>query len=416
MNRLVVNCFSFNSIMLHVNMYKTFDRSYIHFTHTTSIQNADWIVMDLLNYFDLDDVWFGKRRLGGIYDNIDIRNFFVEKKDIIKNKKIILFIHGESFTNKPLYKVLNDMVNNLNISLDDIIILDSTILSYDGKRHFVSPIDLLVKGYSPSNDPWFKIPYIPTNNEYRTKKISSFNFKFSFIRLVSVFSMIDCYEDISEFFKDNEVTMFDESYDLYLKEDSRYALNYAKAKFKYDEIYKRIKLPIKFIQEECQIFNGSAKSMFIIHEKLRNSCFSIVLETTNNYIHSASILSKNNNLSDKSQLSEKTFNTFLNGTLPFIIESGEFYKKLSEYGFDFSYLKNEFDIDYENNTVEENFLKIKDFTNKLKNMSIEDVNQLRNEYNHTIVNNYNLIRGFLSGKITEKTYNLLKSLIPKKLL
>lgn len=416
MNRLVVNCFSFNSSTIHIDMYKIFDKSYIHFAHTTNIENSDWIIMDFLNYFDLDDVWLDRRNLGGAYSNLKIRNFFIEKKDLIKNKKIILFIHGESFKNPPLYRVLNDMVNNLGINLDNIIILDSTIVSYDGKRHFISPVDLLVKGYSPSNDPWFKYPYTPTDNEYRTKKISSFNFKFSFIRLISVFSMIDCYEDISDFFKDNEVTLFDESYDLYVKEDSRYALNHAKAKYKYDEIYKRIKLPIKFIQEEGQIFDGSSKPMFVIHEKLRNSCFSIVIETTNNYVHNVSTISKNNALSDKSQLSEKTFNTFLNGTLPFIIESGEFYKKLSEYGFDFSYLKNEFDIDYENNTLEENFLKIKDFTNKLKDMTIGEVNELRNKYNDTILNNYNLIKGFLNGKITEKTFNLLKSLIPIKMI
>ena len=115
-------------------------------------------------------------------------------------------------------------------------------------------------------------------------------------------------------------------------------------------------------------------------------------------------------------MSEKTFNTFLNGTLPYVIESADFYKKLSEYGFDFSYLKEEFGIDYENNTLEDNFLKIKDFTNKLKDMSIDDVNLLRNKYYDTILNNYNLIRSFMNGKITESTYNLLKSLIPEKIL
>jgi hypothetical protein len=175
-------------------------------------------------------------------------------------------------------------------------------------------------------------------------------------------------------------------------------------------------LPIKFNDEKGYVFDGSSKPMFVIHEKLRNCCFSIVLETTNNYARTTPILIKNNFLSDKSQLSEKTFNTFLNGTLPFIIESAEFYKKLLEYGFDFSYLKEEFDIDYENNTLEENFLKIKDFTTKLKNMSIDDVNSLRNKYNYLILNNYNVIKGFLEGKITEKTYNLLQSLISKKII
>lgn len=416
MNKLVINCFSFNPSTIHLNLYKIFDKSYIHFIHTSKIETSDWIIMDLLNYFDLDEVWFGKRSLEGIHSNLNIREFFVEKKDIIKNKKIIFFIHGESFKNQPLYRVLEDIVNNLNIDINNIIILDSTIISYDGKRHFVSPVDLLIKGYSPSNDPWLLNPYTPAVDEYRFKKISSFNFKFSFIRLISVSSMIMCYDDISEFFKDNEITLFDESYDLYIKDDSKYALNHAKLKYGYGELYKKIKLPIKFENEKGFIFDGSSKSMFVIHEKLRNSCFSLVLETTNNYAHTASMLNENRILSDKSQLSEKTFNTFLNGTLPYVIESADFYKKLSEYGFDFSYLKEEFGIDYENNTLEDNFLKIKDFTNKLKDMSIDDVNLLRNKYYDTILNNYNLIRSFMNGKITESTYNLLKSLIPKKIL
>jgi hypothetical protein len=372
--------------------------------------------MDLLNYFDLDEVWFGKRSLEGIHSNLNIRKFFLEKKDIIKNKKIIFFIHGESFKNQPLYRVLKDIVNNLNIDINNIIILDSTIISYDGKRHFLSPVDLLIRGYSPSNDPWLLMPYTPAIDEYRYKKISSFNFKFSFIRLISVTSMIECYDDVSKFFKDNEITLFDESYDLYNNQDSRYALNYAKLKYGYGELYKKIKLPIKFENEKGFIFDGSSKPMFVIHEKLRNSCFSLVVETTNNYAHTASVLNGNKTLSDKSQLSEKTFNTFLNGTLPYVIESADFYKKLSEYGFDFSYLKEEFGIDYENNTLEDNFLKIKDFTNKLKDMSIDDVNLLRNKYYDTILNNYNLIRSFMNGKITESTYNLLKSLIPEKIL
>ena len=223
-------------------------------------------------------------------------------------------------------------------------------------------------------------------------------------------------DDISEFFIDNEITLFDESYDLYSKNESKYGLTHAKSKYNYDEIYKKVKLPIKFNDEKDYVFDGSSKPMFVIHEKLRNCCFSIVLETTNNYSRTTPILIKNNFLSDKSQLSEKTFNTFLNGTLPFIIESAEFYKKLLEYGFDFSYLKEEFDIDYENNTLEENFLKIKDFTTKLKNMSIVEVNSLRTKYNYLILNNYNIIKGFLEGKITEKTYNLLQSLISKKII
>lgn len=416
MNKLVINCFSFNPSTIHLDLYKIFDKSYIHFIHSLKIETSDWIIMDLLNYFDLDEVWFGKRSLEGIHSNLNIRKFFLEKKDIIKNKKIIFFIHGESFKNQPLYRVLKDIVNNLNIDINNIIILDSTIISYDGKRHFLSPVDLLIRGYSPSNDPWLLMPYTPAIDEYRYKKISSFNFKFSFIRLISVTSMIECYDDLSKFFKDNEITLFDESYDLYNNQDSRYALNYAKLKYGYGELYKKIKLPIKFENEKGFIFDGSSKPMFVIHEKLRNSCFSLVVETTNNYAHTASVLNGNKTLSDKSQLSEKTFNTFLNGTLPYVIESADFYKKLSEYGFDFSYLKEEFGIDYENNTLEDNFLKIKDFTNKLKDMSIDDVNLLRNKYYDTILNNYNLIRSFMNGKITESTYNLLKSLIPEKIL
>ena len=416
MNKLIVNSFSFDSSTIHEDMYKIFHKSYIEFIHTSSIENADWIIMDLLTYFELDDIWFNRQTLGSRYANLNMRNFFIEKKHLLKDKKIILFIHGESFINTRIHKVLKDMNENLNIDYDDIIILDSTILSYDGKRHFLSPVDLLVRGYSPSNDPFFKNPYEPKDDEYRSKKISSFNFKFSFIRLISVMTMMECYDDISEFFIDNEITLFDESYDLYSKNESKYGLTHAKSKYNYDEIYKKVKLPIKFNDEKDYVFDGSSKPMFVIHEKLRNCCFSIVLETTNNYSRTTPILIKNNFLSDKSQLSEKTFNTFLNGTLPFIIESAEFYKKLLEYGFDFSYLKEEFDIDYENNTLEENFLKIKDFTTKLKNMSIVEVNSLRTKYNYLILNNYNIIKGFLEGKITEKTYNLLQSLISKKII
>jgi hypothetical protein len=148
-----------------------------------------------------------------------------------------------------------------------------------------------------------------------------------------------------------------------------------------------------------------------VFNSLKKSYFSIITETNNNLYNLSNenipmedLLSK-----DRVQISEKTINPFICGNLPFIIENYDFYRALMDVGYDFTYLEIEFGIDYKNNKIEDNFLKIKEFTNTLKNMSIEDIEKIRQKYMNTIINNYNITVNALNGKLTNNSYEYLKS-------
>ena len=58
------------------------------------------------------------------------------------------------------------------------------------------------------------------------------------------------------------------------------------------------------------------------------------------------------------QLSEKTIIPLLQGRPIFLVVDGKFYKRLEEQGLDFSYIKENFGIDYLNNSRRENLLAL----------------------------------------------------------
>jgi hypothetical protein len=416
MDKIILKPWCF--IGLDYCLYDIIDKSYIKIIPSNNIQNSNCILMSFLEYFDCNRIWnstfnyfkknynpkffdFKSEIIKNSIDDIVIRDFFLEKKELMRNKKIIFRISAESF-NSELNFIIDDLIKNFDVNPSDIIILDSTSFSRGYTRPFYSPIELIIKNHFHiyyNLDCRYDVNKILHNS--RNKKICFNNFKYSEFRMHSLLSMFSCYENMMELFKDNEVTAY----------DFKYKTNYRE----YVEIDKNciidVNFPIRY-QSELDIDYSSEPDMYKeVFNSLKKSYFSIITETNNNLYNLSNenipmedLLSK-----DRVQISEKTINPFICGNLPFIIENYDFYRALMDVGYDFTYLEIEFGIDYKNNKIEDNFLKIKEFTNTLKNMSIEDIEKIRQKYMNTIINNYNITVNALNGKLTNNSYEYLKS-------
>jgi hypothetical protein len=393
-------------------LYNIFDASYIEVVSVNDIENSNCILMSFLQHFNCSNIWissfnyykknyhnkpfnFKNEYIDTDIDDISIRDFFFQKRELIKDKKLIFYISSEAF-NFSLNFIINDLIKNFNINPFNIIILDSTFFSRGYDRPFYSPIELIIRNYRHiyhNLDCRYNSNIIYSN--IRNKKICFNNFKYSEIRMISLLNMISVYDSVDTALIENDITAYDYKYKTeypYYIEKNNYNVT--------------INFPIRYESELDIDFNSGYNMYKEIFNSLKNSHFSIVTETNNNFYKVA-----NNNIpmefdlkKDRVQLSEKTINPFICGNLPFIIENYDFYRALMGVGYDFSYLEDIFGIDYKNNKIEDNFLKIKEFTTILKNMSIEDIELIRKKYISAIINNYEITVNALDGKLTEDSY------------
>ena len=78
----------------------------------------------------------------------------------------------------------------------------------------------------------------------------------------------------------------------------------------------------------------------------------------------------------------------------FFIHHGTYYQFLEKQGFDFSYLKDIFDIDYKLNSLQDNLRDIYKIGLFIKDKSLTELLELRAKYNDILENNKNLLLSF----------------------
>jgi hypothetical protein len=406
-------CFTENEYEL----FNIMDSNYVKIIPSNDIGHSNCIIMSFLQHFQCNTIWnssfgyykkkyynksfnFKNESVNENIDDIIIRDFFFKRRELIKDKKLIFYISSEAF-NFELDFIIDDLIKNFNLNPHNIIILDSTLFSRGYARPFYSPIELIIKNYHHIYDKLdcrYDSNIISSN--LKNKKICFNNLKYSKLRMHLLLSMISSYDNFNDAIKENEITAYSFEY----KEKYKYYI-------KHNDYKVNINFPIRYSSELNNDHIIGYDMYTEVFKSLQKSYFSIVVETNNNHYE---LYEKKDSLKidlakERVQLSEKTINPFICGNLPFIIENYDFYRALMNVGYDFTYLEAEFGIDYKNNNIEDNFLKIKEFTTILKNMSIENIESIRQKYIKTIINNYNITVNALNGKISNDSYKHLKT-------
>lgn len=134
------------------------------------------------------------------------------------------------------------------------------------------------------------------------------------------------------------------------------------------------------------------------------------LKLTNNPFYQTDFFDKIN--INMLQISEKTVLPLLAGSMPFYITDNLYYRAYEELGFDFSYLKNIFNINYKTNTYYQNYLATNNFINVIKNKTINELNEIRIENIKYIENNNKILAQLIEGP-TERELTLFKKMINK---
>lgn len=187
---------------------------------------------------------------------------------------------------------------------------------------------------------------------------------------------------------------------------------------KYRPLIEKFNFP--WILEDDSNFDNldNISELFLnIYNKYTNSVFSIITETENtpyllNYIH-AQMNETTLPVYDYSldQVSEKAIIAFSAGNLPFVIYDSIYYKQLEGIGFDFSYLKTIFDIDYMNNTVYQNYNEIGRVISFIKTHSIDELNTIRMQHMNMIKNNVDRIKQIMFGGLSDNEKKWLKQIM-----
>jgi hypothetical protein len=158
------------------------------------------------------------------------------------------------------------------------------------------------------------------------------------------------------------------------------------------EFYNNVGFPWTY--DDFPVGGGFRDMHTKLYDIFSQSYFSIILETNWFYYN----LEYKRTLREFVTFSEKVLAPIASGNLPFIIHGKEFYIQLEKAGFDFSYLKTLFGIDYKKNKLNKNFESIDKFINYIKSKSLDEINEDYQNLKPLIENNKQVLK-----KIQDKT-------------
>lgn len=359
-----------------------------------------------LKELHLRDVWFIQ----------NLRQKYLEN-NILKNKKIIFYIYQEIFLDTEIMPLVDDLIKNFEVKLENIYFLDATLYSSHPyrKNKLRTPGDIITL-YAHKNDYVFifddyknqrLVLDAPYENEQlalginlektRDKKFCFFNFKTDTALRHIVFSeLIHNYNyNIDSILKDGIIT-FRQGVNLPVYNDNFIMKNYSGEPI--IDIYKKANILGKIfrlpdLDENKEIIEPGIAQNF--HKDLflhmKKSYFSIVCETKFNHEYTYQKYWKNydeNYSPTQLQMSEKIMMPIGAQNLIWIVEDKNYYRKLEEYGFNFSYLKEIFGIDYLNNSFIKNLKETDKVIKYIKNNSNENIYSIKKQYSHITFNNY----------------------------
>ena len=322
------------------------------------------------------------------------------------NPKIpVVFFHEHEALDSFEYEIFEKTVSKiLNIQSKKIILIDTNVINRSGVINL--PLKSKIKQ--------FEIPLFDSSVE-KTKKFTFLNNKSQKIRFETFDKVLKNYENnITKLNEDSLVT-----YRNYkdenkgpspdISEVSEYINTSGYYKFYNDyEFYKTINLP--WVVDNFLI-GGEYQKMFKQQNILYGqSYFSIVLETSWYYYDLDITYYDTKFLA----ISEKGLIPFCSNNLPFIIHDKRYYKQLESIGFDFSYLKTIFDIDYNKNTLAKNFNSIDKFLSYLKNNTLDKIKEDYDSVLYILEKNRDILEKIQSKDLDTETLDFIEKIKKEK--
>lgn len=316
------------------------------------------------------------------------------------NKKFLICYHHEKMNQNVFENKINTLKSILKIDESQIILIDSCV----NKKNNVNievPLEFKLKQYNEYYSDFF---IKNKQNILYKNKIKKFTFLAgkSNINRAFVFDKIVYHYGDIEKLKNENIIAINFSY------STNSFFNKNDFKLKGSELIN-LELPWK-VDNHIDIYSLQKKDISI-HKHYQNSIFSIICETHSEYEpydFSLDYLVNQDIRFTNFQISEKSILPILNGNLPFIVHDGLIYQKLEDIGFDFSYLKNIFGINYKTNSFKQNADSIELFINYIKSKSIEELNQIRKDNNKLIENNFQVLINIFDGYLSQNENEFLK--------
>lgn len=277
----------------------------------------------------------------------------------------VIFYHRFEFLYDEVYELFIKLVcEELNTKREKVILLDSCVNPRKGVINPPKHIQLRqyhFKTFDFSDVRNNKFSYLTNkNNKLRTqildKVLYGYENNVSLLRNENILSFRN--------YKSNGPSVDISDIKTFIQESTY------KFKNEYD-FFKTLDLP--WVIDDFKIGEGYLDMHDKMYEIYSKSYFSLTVDTQ--YFYSSLDYKSDDDFN--MAFSEKGLIPLHSGNLPFIIHYSDYYNRLEEIGFDFSYLKTLFDIDYKTNTLKQNFDSIEKFISYFKNNTIETI---KNDY------------------------------------
>jgi len=365
-------------------MKEVFKNTDVQIVYTKDVEDADAILLENLN----------KKTE---YKN-ELSEKFINKQNtsLISNKPILIPLMHEVYNDNTLDKKVEWLSDKFNIDGSNVINLDASLVDFLNRSDV--PFELKLKQFG-----FFDLIDFEEFG-YRNKKLTFLNGEISSQRFLILLKVLDIHKkNIKKFKDENLISIRD-------KEGLFKLISTSNSEFKTKiPFFESINLPW-ILDDDEKYKDGSAdinKFFKIIYDKYTPSIFSIINESENNQdLFNVNIESNYKYY----QTSEKTLIPFSAGNMPFVIYDSIYYRVYEDVGFDFSYLKSIFNIDYLNNKISHNYTKLDNFVQFIKSHSIEELNQIRQDHIKVIQNNKERVREIMYGGISEREKKWLNKL------
>ena len=374
------------------------------------------------NYTDdnskLDCIWVNEP---GFHQSADFNIFKDRYKDKVEEVKkvnpninLCFQITQEMYIHELREQIENVVVNEWGLKKDNIKFFDANALT--------NPIDLVFKPYVLNPQ------YVCTENKqinsvikyswnayehHRRYSVSMFNGKFRPDRLYAVDNLFNkpfSAENINPL-----LTIYEKDVNV---DDPHYKQDWGFEVKNFENWKKFVGQPIEKHFPRMEKYNHRGESFssddsggvnyYPMVSALKESYLNIVVETS--YLPQAQDdWAYKLGISD--QISEKTILPLIQGCAIFLTSDGKINKKLEEYGFNFSYLKDDFGIDYLTNSRRENIESLKKINEVTRNWNEETwYSWYRGIFDKCIMNNRRVaIDAIFTNKTESYIYNKLKN-------
>lgn len=322
----------------------------------------------------------------------------------------VLFFHEHEVIIKPVYDLFLKLVTKeLGIEPRKIIVYDSGLM--EKEKSINPPILSKIRQYK------MKTNVVEVE---KTKKFALLNNRSRKLRLQILDKILQIYDnDIESLRNENIITFrnYQQNYSIGGEQGPSSDITDFKSFIAYSryykfhnkfDFYKKINLP--WVADDFKIghsYREMYKNQNIIYS---SSYFSIIPETEYWYLD----LDFESDDLDYLAFSEKSLIALSSGNLPFIIHYGEYYKKLEEVGFDFSYLKTLFNIDYRENNLRENFESIENFILYLKENTLSKIEEDYKKLLPIVENNKNILKKIENREVNDQIIDFFQTIKNEK--